>query len=81
MTELQSKEGAELDKRGQRLKGQARSHAWSPGGGLGGNKGTTSRASGAVTASGGVQMEWGSQRPRPMVFAPLCNPSPGHGRD
>lgn len=39
MTELQSKEGAELDKRGQRLKGQARSHAWSPGGGWGGTRG------------------------------------------
>lgn len=38
MTELQSKEGAELDKRGQRLKGQARSHAWSPGG-VGGEQG------------------------------------------
>lgn len=32
MTGLQSREGAELDKRGRRLRGQARSHTGSPGG-------------------------------------------------
>lgn len=77
MTELQSKEGAELDKRGQRLRGWARSHAGSPGGG--GGQGTTSRASGAVTASGGSRSSGAPNAPDPWYSRLYAIPPLGVG--